>query len=328
MFFCFSGQPCYLVLQEPYSPEMKNSFMFILLCFISAKKSASQQYYFYNQRWHEKAITVDAGIMAGTMYAFTDLGGGKGNGGRLKDLNIRMARPGISVFASLRYNYAAALRFQYTTGMLQGADSVLRKIKNNAGGRFERNLSFRTSIREWACIAEIYPFEFFNYSGTGKEPPRLSLLIAGGVGFFTFNPTAFLNGQWHALQPLRTEGQGFPGNEQKQPYKLSKTCLIAGTGFRYEINNRILLRLECLYRVTGTDYLDDVSSNNYVSPELFDRYLLPEQAILAKKLADRRYEIDPFSTGNEQYRRGNPANNDSWFSLMAGASILLGRQYR
>jgi len=98
-------------------------------------------------------------------------------------------------------------------------------------------------------------------------------------------------------------------------------------GILYDIGKLIRFRLEAAYRLTTTDYLDDVSQS-YINPAIFSRHLPPEQAELAATLADRSKELSTGIAHQPGDKRGDPSNNDAWFSCLLSISLALGRQLR
>jgi hypothetical protein len=71
---------------------------------------------------------------------------------------------------------------------------------------------------------------------------------------------------------------------------------------------------EVIHRKTFTDYIDDVSKT-YIDPSLFDQYLSPSQAVIARQLMYRENLANP--SVNRPYineQRGNPNQNDAYFS--------------
>ncbi|MEQ1678101.1 MAG: hypothetical protein ABL876_15445, partial [Chitinophagaceae bacterium] len=104
--------------------------------------------------------------------------------------------------------------------------------------------------------------------------------------------------------------------------------IAAGAGLRYQLNPSFTARLEFVHRILTTDYLDDVSNEKYIDPLLFNTYLSPNRAAIAQQLADRRNELPPseISTPNDQ--RGDPKDNDAFFTIQLKISMTLGRQRR
>jgi len=187
-----------------------------------------------------------------------------------------------------------------------------------------RNLQFKTNITELAVVSELYPLLVINRS---REASLLSPYIIGGFGLFNYNPQAWFNNTWVDLRPLHTEGEGFKEYPDRKNYKSITWCLPAGAGIKYDAAGLINARFEILYRFTGTDYLDDVSTG-YIDTGLFSQYLSPAQTIQATKLADRSAEITAGVKNNVNDVRGNPKDRDAWFSFMLTVSIALGRGQR
>lgn len=297
---------------------------YLLLCF--SLTCPAQSYYFYDDRHYEGTLLIEIGAKAGVMNALTDIGG-KGGAGKkgLRDLNLSFSRPCFSLFSSIMYNNKIGLRIQYSNGSVMAADSILKDQRKSTHGRYERNLSFQSPVRELALLLEVRPFSFIN---TDKPAGRFAPVLVGGIGIFSFNPQAKWQGSWYALQPLRTEGQGFSVFPERKPYPLTQRNLLLGLELNYEVNAWLNGRFGIIHRFLPTDYLDDVSLDSYVDPILFARELSASKAGLARKLADRRAEIDPSHTTNLTYQRGNPANHDAYLSLELGLAFVIGRSRR
>ena len=73
-----------------------------------------------------------------------------------------------------------------------------------------------------------YFLHFITYqpNHTGRVAAFKDGLI--GVGYFSFNPQAKLGNRWIDLQPLSTEGQGFPEYPDRKAVasKPSNTCIL------------------------------------------------------------------------------------------------------
>lgn len=140
-----------------------------------------------------------------------------------------------------------------------------------------------------------------------------------GIGWFSFNPQANLNGVWIDLQPLHTEGQGFKEFPDRKPYKLSQANLLFGAAMKFELSPNINLRVEWIHRYLFTDYLDDASTK-YINPDLFSKYLTPSLAAQALQLHKR--------TNFKTSIRGDPKNTDSYFTVNFKLGLTLGRTRR
>lgn len=269
--------------------------------------TAKSQYYYYDNRYYDKDVIWEIGASGGLMLGITDIGANKGFFPNLKG----GIRTNGSIYAGALYQNVAGARLEVTFGSISGADSN--------GLHKQRNLSFRTPIREIAVIGELHPFNL-TYS---ENPMPFSPYIALGLGWFSFDPQANLNGRWVSLQPLRTEGQGFPERPGTRPYRLSQSNIIIGGGARFELSQLISARIEMLFRNTYTDYLDDASTL-YADPAWFDMYLSPQSANLAKQLHDRSVIKDPGYSGPNAIRAGSKTK-DYYMTFNFKLGINLGR---
>jgi hypothetical protein len=296
---------------------MKRSLKFLVwTASILHSNSVTSQYYYYNEKYYNTNWTIELGGTAGMMNSLTDIGGRKGTGKKfIKDLNWKMTKPSFGIYATAMYLDVLGIRLEGTFGSIRSYDSILKSVGPSTFGRYERNLSFKTNITEIHFAAEFHPFFLKTYEE--GDAPLLSPYIIAGIGLFNFNPQAYLDGKWHHLHPLRTEGQGFSEYTDRKQYKLTQVNLPVGIGARYEVGPFVSARLEFLYRVLFTDYIDDASQVDYIDPALFINYLSPAQTSIATRLHDRRIS----TTKNNQ--RGNPKDNDAYFSIQLKVGITL-----
>jgi len=300
---------------------MRNFLILMLVCSIGPGQPLKAQYYYYNDRYYENAVVFELGGSIGVMNSLTDLGGKKGVGKNfIKDINWKNSKPSFGLYVLAMYKDAVGVRLEGTFGSVQGADSLLKPVAASTLGRYERNLSFKSKITDFQLALEIHPLFFKNYSDEG--PPMISPYAVIGIGYYSFDPQAELNGQWYALQPLHTEGQGFAEYPDRKPYKLTQMNIAAGLGVKYELNSMFNVRLEIVYRILSTDYLDDASTD-FIDPSLFNNYLPSNQAAIAQQLYDRKI-TDSVATPF----RGNPKNNDAFFSIQLKFGMTIGRQRR
>lgn len=298
----------------------------MLVCFLLAQQSLKAQYYYYNDKYYDNDVVMEIGGGLGLMNALTDLGGKKGVGkGFIKDLNGKNSKSCFALYVIAMYKDAIGLRLEGNFGQITAYDSILKDVKESTSGRYERNLSFKSKIADFQLAIEIHPLFFKAYDE--DEAPFLSPYLVAGIGYFSFDPKAKLNDQWYSLQPLRTEGQGFTEYPDHKPYKLSQVNFSAGIGIKYEINSFLNARLEINHRFLTTDYLDDVSTT-YIDPSLFRNYLPSNLAGVAEQLYSRKAEITPGDITIPGYQRGDPKDNDAFFTIQLKLGITLGRQHR
>jgi hypothetical protein len=284
----------------------------LLLTCIAISRISFSQSYFYDSRYYDNPLLLEAGISAGGMNCLTDLGGKPGRSKPFyKDINWNATRPAAGLYVGLLYQYSIGARLEVSIGKLTAADSLAGKNVSDAIQRYQRNLHFRSNIAEILFMMEFHPLALL--SNTYEFVPQISPYILAGVGLFSFHPKALFQDKWVSLPPLLTEGT---------IYKTTQLNFPAGAGLKYELSALLNARLEAVYRFLQTDYLDDVSSQ-YIDPALFYQYHDAATATLAAQLADRRGPDAGLST-----KRGNPRKNDGYFSFSFKLSLVLNRKRR
>ena len=176
-----------------------------------------------------------------------------------------------------------------------------------------RNLSFRSDIFEFAALAE---FNFRPF-GPGATESAWTPYIFGGIGVFHYNPMAQYtdnegNAQWVELQPLNTEGQGTSLYPERRPYALVQLCMPFGVGVKVRFNKTFSMTAEYGFRMTWSDYLDDVSTT-YVGSELLEAEVL--EGAMAARLADRSNEVESGYVNAVGIKRGDDALKD-WYAFL------------
>lgn len=168
-----------------------------------------------------------------------------------------------------------------------------------------RNLSFNTNIFELALQGD---FNFFKFV-PGDPDHSFTPYVTLGVGAFSYDPYAFLNGQKYFLRPLGTEGQGSAAYPGRTPYNTMAFSIPFGVGVKYALNDRMNVGFEVAHRFTTTDYLDDVSQT-FVGADKFPS--LPDgNPSPAQLLQDRSYETGDI-IGIEGRQRGYPKQKDQF----------------
>jgi hypothetical protein len=232
------------------------------------------------------------------------------------DLNTRahLNRPKFAATAFFRKNFGnyIALRAGATFAQLGYSD-----IYNTHNTYMQqRNLSFNSNVWELALQGD---FNFFRFM-PGEPGYNFTPYITFGVGVFNYDPFAMLQGQKHYLRPLNTEGQGSSLYPDRKPYGSMAFSIPFGAGVKYCINERINVGFEIVHRVTGTDYLDDVSKT-YVNSSIFPT--LPDGSPSpAGLLHDRSYELgEPIGIPGRQ--RGVSTQKDQFVTAIFYISFNL-----
>lgn len=222
--------------------------------------------------------------------------------GDLKDPGEYMdAKPSLNVGMQYFFNPRISARAEVTWFRLLGDDNDA-----NAEGRVVRNLSFRSDNFEFNVVGII------NALPNGArfyQRPQFNPYGFVGIGLLYFNPkgqvpTTDWNGDelqkagdYIALQPLQTEGVNYSRLAIVIPF---------GAGIKYKASPFINIALEGGYRLTFTDYLDDVSTTYQLHNSIEDP--------LVQAMADKRHELGLTPLGLEpDHIRGNPSNNDGYF---------------
>ena len=210
----------------------------------------------------------------------------------------------LALGIALRQNVNPYFAFTYelTYGRVSGNDNNFESLKT-------RNLSFYSDIVE---IAPMVQFNFFHYA-LGLSPKHYTPYFMTGIAMFHFNPMTEYNGHTYTLQKLGTEGQGIvqgaPGK-----YQLWAFSVPMGLGMKFKINDQWNFDIHAAYRMTFTDYLDDVSG------VYADRETIRQKDKIAAALSDRSGEVNGQYIGYPGRQRGNPDNNDGYF--FAGVSLF------
>ena len=293
--------------------EMMRGMFLLLLTGLYLFPTCKAQYYRF-KHYYEPDLLFGFGSGAGSMHALTDLGGRRGPGKSfIKDINTGYSRLCYSIYFLALYRNTIGLKLEYTQGSVYAADEVLAPVAPGTFGRYDRNLSFRSRISELLLGCE------FHLPAPARDvyanPRGLSPYLLFAVGYFNFAPQAKWNGQWYALQPLHTEGQGFDEYPGRKAYALSQPVIAAGSGLRWRFSEQLAGRFEITHRFLRTDYLDDVSTT-YIDPVLFSKYLVPDKAHIARNLYSRKKERNPSATTTAGDQRGHPGNKDSYFTVM------------
>jgi len=214
--------------------------------------------------------------------------------------------------SSVTQGVSFGIRFnKYLTWKLGYVNTVLSASDKNAKDslpRKKRNLDFRTYIQEFGTSLEFNLF-FWNKRKIQDLVQPFALI---GINYFTFDPTTTFRGQEYHLQPLGTEGQGLASYPERTPYSLGQFNIPLGVGVKVGVTKHIWLGAGIKFRMTFTDYLDDVS-NTYVDLEELAR-------VNGHMSAELAYRTDEIAGGGqipndlEGQFRGSPFNNDGYLT--------------
>jgi len=275
-------------------------------------------------------VKWEAGLNFGPTFFLGDLGGNAGYGSHfIKDVNLPLTKMMKGAFITAYPNNWLGLRLAADYTYVEGRDNIISTNGVNELWRKQRNLDFKSDIWEIYGVIELFPMSFFHRNEEDYSPLLNPYGFIGG-GIFHFDPKGSItdangNKTWYKLHPLHTEGEGFKEYPDKKTYSLTQFNIPMGFGVKVRVSERVTLSPELLYRKTFTDYIDDVSTT-YIDPNLFDAYLSPEDAAIARKIHDKTVGI--VTPGINRYepgtQRGNSKNMDAYFSFVLKFGIKLG----
>ena len=353
---------------------LKNNFVVALLViFLGVPELLDAQGYYNRYEYRRKRHEITFG--AGASSCLTDVGGSDldqsefDNDGFKRTFksiyDIDLAKTSFTGNFSYIYNLASkvTLRANAAISQISGDDAQTQEYFRN-----NRRLNFNTLLAEVALMSE---FIIINertgnrynlktpagkYLGV-RNPIGLGLYVFGGIGGVYFNPVGknlFIDANGDitgspiplSLRPLKTEGQGMPGDTMFAPgttYGPVAICIPMGIGLKKAFNGNGGIKLEFGFRFTNTDYLDDVSGNYYdwaANGGTQDQIIMsgtrsgnsysyigyavdgnyPSGSIPRPDLdGTNPYEIPNLTHTEPGNQRGNPENDDSYMFLTLSA---------
>lgn len=276
--------------------KLHKLFLFTALLCSSLAHSQSQLYDSYKSEG-------EFGVAVGAAHYFGDL-----------NTKAWLNRPNFSagIFFIKQINNYIGVRLSGDYAFLAYSD----KYGQNET-QWRRNLSFNTNV--WEASLSGY-FNFFRFI-PGVQGYKFTPYLSLGVGVFTYDPYAYLDGTKYYLRPLGTEGQNVDSG--KSQYGNMALCIPFTFGAKYSINENINVFAEIGYRFTNTDYIDDVSTT-YAGPDAFIlTHADGSQQIdyPAYYLQDRSYATGTTPIGIEGRQRGNSAQKDAYIMFHIGVSF-------
>ena len=245
---------------------------------------------------HSYLYTGEFGVLAGASQYFGDLN---------PDLHFNTPKVVVGLFFRKQVTDYIAVRIQGQFARLGYSDAY------NTQNAFylRRNLSFNSNIWQLGVQGDFNFLRFIPGDGDHRATPYLTI----GIGMFSFDPYAFLDGQKYYLRELGTEGQGSPAYPDRKPYSNIAAYIPLGLGYKYNLNPRMNIGIEAVYNFTTTDYLDDVSKT-YAGINNFPT--LPDGSpSVAALLQDRSYETGKPPIGVQGRQRGYKNQNDGFLYL-------------
>ena len=170
----------------------------------------------------------------------------------------------------------------------------------------QRNLSFH-SINGEANLLGVFFFK--KYNGEYHKRDSFDPYIAAGIGAMYFKPKTYQGEEELDLPAYRTEG-----------IKYNQFALVfpIALGVKLRINEFINFNVEGSFRITQSDYLDDVSGT------FADSYTNNESALIANRKDEigiiNQEAYDQLVPGG---KRGDPSKNDHYAFLSFKVELFL-----
>lgn len=229
---------------------------------------------------------MEFGFQIGAINYLGDIQGNKGIGtNNLKDLNLPNSKPVYGAFYVFYPDYEKS-RIGWKIALNSGVIHGADSLIENKGGAETERIRRNLSFK--TRVNELFlsaEFYFFR--------KRFRPYLTTGLGIIQFIPQTYFKGDWVKLPSYQTEGI---------KYSTVNFSLPVGGGFKYYTKKNKVLTVEVLYRMAFTDYLDDVSTVYTDRP-------------LSFREREYRHHIG--------WQRGDPNDNDSYFSLVIKYSFLL-----
>jgi opacity protein-like surface antigen len=240
-----------------------------------------------------KAQDLEAGIFLGASNYQGDLA---------PDVVLGESHPAIGFAIKQNLSPYFAMRYELNYGTISANDTNSKSLK-------PRNLNFQSTLVDLSAQVE---FNFYRF-GVGLRPKRFTPYVFTGVSLFYFNPTTQFNGETEKLRLYTTEGQTVLDGAPKE-YSNWQIAIPVGVGFKFNLSEKWNLFVHASYRLTFTDYLDDVGG--YYPDK---KALIEKASLLSAQLTDRSGEKNGKYVGYTGRMRGNPDNYDRY--LFAGVTI-------
>ena len=260
------------------------NLLLMLVCVTAEAQNMSRFRKQYNERmFHYGEFSYNAGVGISSYF------------GDLKENALDLwAKPTTQLGIQYRLNKHLQLRGEVMWYRISGADS----LNDMESGIYTRNLSFRADNFELSTVAI---WQFFNKYARYNRP-TLNPYVFAGLALTTNNPKARYQDDWHALRPLQTEGVAYSSVVFAVPL---------GLGLTYHAHSNWDVSAEYGYRITFSDYLDDVSTTHLGIENISDP--------LTRALADRGPELPGVKPRPAGSIRGNNGRHD-WY-LITGLKV-------
>ncbi len=274
----------------------------------------------------------DFGVTVGGSNYLGDIGGvDRARRDFIYDVKLRDTRYTAGAFIRRRISRSFNIKLAGYFSRIQGDDQFTTEY----GPRRARNLNFTNNIKELSLQTEFTLYSDNDFGGRGLYNPNFRVYGLVGVGGFLHNPRGTYAGDNPAFQgmtvdlaPLRTEGQA-------EEYDRWGITVPLGFGFYFTYARKYRFGWELSYRMTFTDYLDDISSvyatdaelgndplriafASQTTPAVIEEAFPGEPEVIFNYVYPSNY--DPSTPRNP---RGVISNNDGYIFMNLSAGLIL-----
>lgn len=256
--------------------------------------------------------SYDFGIQTGGSLYTGEIGG---NGEEASPflLDAKLTHMRLNAGAFFRYNFTKSfgLKMNVNYARISAEDSTSEIVTQIA-----RNLHFRTEIFELSLVGEYTFLTIGSISRGSRSRVGFNSYVFGGAGAALYYPYAEYKNQWYSLRPLQTEGV-------ENAYDEMTIVIPFGLGASFTFNQKFRLGFEAGYRMTFTDYLDDVSTDY-----AFDSELPFEESKIFANRSDEAYAKGEADLPNREFFssgsiKGNPDTYDGYLLMQFTVSYVI-----
>ncbi len=206
----------------------------------------------------------DAGLSLGASNYLGDIGGtDESRRDFIHDVKLDQTKYVVGVHVRYKMTRTIAVTGGFAYAQVSGWDRDTEYAPRRA-----RNLNFKNNIKELSLRGELTLYSDNDVGGKGYYNPDFRLYGFLGVAGIMHNPQGFLQNPtqdleqgWYDLRELRTEGQ-------EKEYGQFTVAFPVGIGLYFTHQKKWRFGWELGYRLTATDYLDDISSTYALDSEL------------------------------------------------------------
>lgn len=284
-------------------PQRMRKLVLILICFLFLADVSDAQR-------RRVRYAFDYGFGLGASNYLGEMGGKeKTRRDFIWDMKLRQTRWALNGFARYKFNNYIAAQVGMTYLRISGDDAL-----STNRGRRARNLNFVNDMLELSARADIYIYGTNDVGRRGTYRLDFKSYMFAGFGGVLHGPKTAYDGSMVKLRPLMTEGVS---------YKKVTAVIPFGVGVYFTKKRKYRFGFEAGWRLSFTDYLDDVSTV-YADPTTLST---PTAVALANRYDELPADLLPSLPIPQNYapgsKRGDPTHNDTYFTAMFTYSYVL-----